>query len=219
MVSAIARYRPKELVTPSTFIGCRILVDPVFLQEPLWFDPPSSWANSIVQGKTFPSSSVEGLQLWDRLEQQSSTAFGTVLGFSDREQSRFGEPTLITPRLGQGAFRVTITELYKRQCALTDGKVLPALDAAHIRPYADGGTHTKSNGVLLRKDIHSVFDAGYATIDDNYRFVVSSKVFDVFKNGSEYRRLHGSRIRLPTLISDWPDLEGLRWHNNNRFQG
>jgi len=141
------------------------------------------------------------------------------MGFGEREQARFGEPILITPRLGQGTFRVAITELYRRQCALTDGKVLPALDAAHIRPYAEGGTHTKSNGVLLRKDIHRVFDAGYATIDANFRFVVSDKVRDVFDNGNEYRRLHGTVLRLPADPADRPDRELLPWHNQHRYLG
>ena len=90
--------------------------------------------------------------------------------------ARYGTPTLIAPRLGQGAFRIAVTEAYGRQCAISEGKVLPALDAAHIRPYSEGGPHTKSNGILLRKDIHCVFDAGYATINSRHRFVVSSKV-------------------------------------------
>jgi putative restriction endonuclease len=102
---------------------------------------------------------------------------------------------------------------------LTDGKVLPALDAAHIRPYAEGGSHTKSNGILLRKDIHSVFDAGYATIDETYRFVVSEKVRDVFNNGNEYRRLHGTRLRLEMADAERPDKLALRWHNENRYLG
>ena len=123
------------------------------------------------------------------------------------------------PRLGQGAFRIAVTEAYGRQCAISDGKVLPALDAAHIRPYADGGLHIKSNGILLRKDIHCVLDAGYATIDTNYRFVVSNKVREVFNNGEEYRRLHGKALRLPERKLDWPDPVLLRWDNNEKFLG
>ena len=95
--------------------------------------------------------------------------------------------------------------------------MLPALDAAHIRPFAEGGVHAKSNGILLRKDIHSVFDLGYATVDTDYRFVVSKKVQEVFNNGEEYRRLHGKQLVLPSEKSDWPDPEFLRWHNIERF--
>jgi len=164
--------------------------------------------------------SEEGAALWNNLEAGAAASSNLATwGFGEREQARFGEPILITPRLGQGAFRVAIAELYRRQCALTDGKVLPVLDAAHTRPYAEGGTHTKSNGVLLRKDIHSVFDAGYATIDANFRFVVSDKVRDVFDNGNEYRRLHGTVLRLPADPADRPDRELLPWHNQHRYLG
>ena len=218
LVAAIARYRSDERVTPWTFIVCRVLVEPVFLPEPLWFPVPA-WNNSIVSGKSFPGDSEDGAALWSALE-ASADAFGRpqAPGLSE-DAPRFGQPTLIRPRLGQGAFRVAVTDLYGRQCALTEGKVLPALDAAHIRPYGDGGTHTKSNGILLRKDIHSVFDAGYATIDEDYRFVVSDKVRDVFNNGNEYRRLHGTRLRLEMAAADQPDKAALRWHNENCYLG
>jgi putative restriction endonuclease len=141
-----------------------------------------------------------------------------VSGFAE-EQARFGSPTLITPRLGQGAFRILVTEAYGRQCAITDGKVLPALDAAHIKPYGEGGLHIKSNGILLRKDIHSVFDAGYVTIDEGFRFSVSKKVKEIFNNGEEYLRLHGKELRLPERMADRPDIDLLRWHNDNRYLG
>jgi putative restriction endonuclease len=78
-------------------------------------------------------------------------------------QARFGEPQLIQPRLGQGAFRVLVTDVYNRRCAVTHERTLPALEAAHIRPYGDGGEHEARNGLLLRRDIHSLFDAGYVT--------------------------------------------------------
>lgn len=215
--AAIARYRTDEIVGPTTNIGCRILVEPVFFPPDLWFDLPASWSRNIVTGKGFSTEDPEGLELWNRLNevaQQCSTS--TVIGFAETG-ARYGAPTLRAPRLGQGAFRIAVTEAYGRQCAISDGKVLPALDAAHIRPFAEGGSHAKSNGILLRKDIHCVFDAGYATIDTSYRFVVSNKVKEVFDNGNEYRRLHGKVLRLPIRPGDKPDRELLQWHNENRF--
>jgi len=218
LVEAIARYRTGETVTPSTFIVCRVLVEPVFLPPTLWFPVPA-WSNSIVSGKALRGDSDEGASLWRSLDLAAAHQPSKQPGMAEQGRPRFGEPTLVKPRLGQGAFRVAVTELYGRQCALTEGKVLPALDAAHIRPYGDGGLHAKSNGILLRKDIHSVFDAGYATIDENYRFVVSDKVRDIFDNGNEYRRLHGSVLRLPASVPDRPDKGALRWHNENRYLG
>lgn len=222
MVRSIARYRPDETITVSSFIGCRILVQPILLPEYLWFDVPTTWSRNIVGGKRFSTDDAEGRYLWDALQERAA-AWSAVPGheqaLGEGAGARYGEPILIAPRLGQGAFRIAVTESYKRQCALTDGKVLPALDAAHIRPFSEGGAHRKSNGILLRKDIHSVFDAGYATVDDDLRFVVSPRVKEVFDNGDEYRRLHGMRLRLPDRVEDRPDREALLWHNANRFLG
>jgi putative restriction endonuclease len=207
----------KEPVGPATHIGCRILVQPVFLPPEAWFELPRSWAGNIVGGKRYSAEEGEGRDLWNVLQDLAhSTTLGVTTGFREAG-ARYGRPTLITPRLGQGAFRVAVTEAYQRKCALTGGKVLPALDAAHIQPYADGGTHVTSNGILLRKDIHSVFDAGYATFDADFRFVVSNKIRDVFNNGEEYRRLHGAKITLPLSASDRPSVEHLRWHNSEKF--
>lgn len=200
-----------------TNIGCTILVEPVFLPPDLWFDPPLSWSPSIQRGKLYSSESAEGFQLWNQLQDAAQACSLPVASEMAEVQARYGAPTLMTPRLGQGAFRVAVTEAYQRQCAITGGKVLPALDAAHIRPYSEGGYHAKSNGILLRKDIHSVFDAGYATVDKDFRFVVSKKVKEVFNNGEEYLRLHGSALRLPKGKTDWPNPDFLHWHNQNRF--
>ncbi len=198
-------------------IGCRIVVQPVFLPEHLWVPQPGSWARSIVVGKTYSTEDREGLALWERLMESSATRNFPV-GISE-PQVRYGEPTLVKPRLGQGAFRIAVTDAYHRTCAVSGGKVLPALDAAHIRPYALGGTHELSNGVLLRRDIHSVFDAGYVTIDDRYRFVVSERVKTDFNNGNEYLRLHGALLSTPVAALDQPDRDALRWHNENVFRG
>jgi putative restriction endonuclease len=219
MIDLISRYRTDENINYNTFIGCRILVGAIFFQKELWFDLPTSWSSNIVGGKRYSTDTIDGRELWNQLQERASLSDSFALrGFSE-SQARYGGPTLVAARLGQGAFRIAITEAYHRQCALTDGKVLPALDAAHIRPYANGGEHSKSNGILLRKDIHSVFDSGYATIDEDYRFVVSDKIRDVFNNGNEYRRLHGHKIRLPFRKEDYPSREALRWHNAERFLG
>jgi len=217
---AIANLRTNIAVGPSSDIGSTILVQPVFFPPDLWFDVPQSWSPSIQRGKLYSTENAEGLALWKQLLDISRLCTANeVPGLSSPPQTRYGAPTLITPRLGQGAFRVAVTEAYGRQCAITNGKVLPALDAAHIKPYGEGGEHIKSNGILLRKDIHSVFDAGYVTIKDDLTFIVSKKVKEVFNNGEEYLRLHGTVIRRPERTADWPDTELLRWHNNDRYLG
>lgn len=215
--SSIARYRTGTAVGPMTNIGCTILVEPVFLPSDLWPDVPASYSRSIQRGKMYSTDDAEGLKLWNELQDAAQMSRAPVASELAEVQACYGAPALIAPRLGQGAFRVAVTEAYDRQCAVTGGKVLPALDAAHIKPYSEGGLHTKPNGILLRKDIHSVFDAGYATVDEDHRFLVSKKVKEVYNNGEEYLRLDGKAIRLPSRRSDWPDPDFLRWHNVNRF--
>jgi predicted restriction endonuclease len=55
-----------------------------------------------------------------------------------------------------------------------------------IRPYGDGGAHEAPNGLLLRRDIHSLFDAGYVTVTPDLRFEVSSRIKQEFDNGRHY---------------------------------
>jgi len=170
MRARIARYRRIRADDRSDFaIGCRILTQPFFLDEADWIDVPTSWSRNIVSFKTYTSQDAEGLRLWEAV-QEHMRSYGQGSGFAE---PRYGEPMLIRPRLGQGAFRVVVTDSYSRRCAVTGERTLPALDAAHIRPYADGGEHEACNGLLLRRDIHSLFDAGYVTVTPDYRFEVS----------------------------------------------
>jgi putative restriction endonuclease len=187
----VGKLRERSESPPADYvIGARIVVQPVFFPESHWIPQPESWANSIVVGKTYSTDNEEGLRLWERVIEAGQAPIGSIAGFAE-PQRRFGDPTLIVPRLGQGAFRVSVTDAYGRACAVSGGKVLPSLDAAHIKPYSFGGPHEVSNGILLRRDIHSVFDAGYVTIDEDFRFVVSDRVRSDFNNGEEYRRMHG----------------------------
>jgi len=137
---------------------------------------------------------------------------GTCILFSG-----FG-PHLIQPRLGQGAFRILVTDIYQRRCAVTRERTLPALDAAHIRPYADGGAHEAQNGLLLRRDVHSLFDAGYVTVTPAFRFEVSGRIKEEFENGRDYYALHGRPVCMPPEFAQHPDTGALRWHNENCYK-
>jgi putative restriction endonuclease len=214
----VGKYRELSSQHEDYTIGCRIVVQPVFLPPEKWISQPASWSRSIVVGKTYSTDEREGRALWDAVTATNAPAMGTMPGFFE-EPRRYGEPILVTPRLGQGAFRISVTDAYNRACAVSGGRVLPALDAAHIRAYGSGGNHEVSNGLLLRRDIHSVFDAGYVTIDEQLRFVVSDRVRTDFNNGNEYRRLHGTVVTVPAPPKFQPDRMALRWHNETVFLG
>ncbi|MGE0421875.1 MAG: HNH endonuclease [Reyranellaceae bacterium] len=217
MRTRIARYRKADPNDRSDFeIGCRILTQPFFFEEKDWIPVPTSWARNIVSFKTYNTAEPDGLALWeavnDRLSRPSMPGMAEVT-------ARFGEPQLVRPRLGQGGFRVLVTDVYQRRCAVTLERTLPALEAAHIRPYADGGTHEASNGLLLRRDIHSLFDAGYVTVTPDLRFEVSRRIREEFENGRHYYALHGQRLNPPSHPSHMPDRSALTWHNEGLFKG
>jgi len=109
-----------------------------------------------------------------------------------------GTPQLIAPRIGQGGFRELIADIYGRRCAVTRERTLPALEAAHIRPYSIGGKHRADNGLLLRRDIHTLFDHGYVTVTPTLHFEVSGLIRDKFENGRDYYALHGREISAMT---------------------
>jgi putative restriction endonuclease len=134
-------------------------------------------------------------------------------------EDRYGPPILIQPRLGQGAFRVEVLDAYRRRCAITGERTLPVLDAAHIRPYAELGPHRLENGLLLRKDLHALFDAGYVTVTPAHRLHVSRRIRDEFENGRDYYALEGVPLRLPVPPNPPPSAEFLQWHGDVRFRG
>ena len=133
-------------------------------------------------------------------------------------ETRYGEPVLVFPRLGQGSFRVLVTDVYERRCAITRERTLPALEAAHIKPFSEQGPHRVDNGLLLRSDIHRLFDSGYVTVTSDHHFEVSNRIKEEFDNGEEYRALHGKRIWVPPSPGLQPSPDFLTWHNDNVFR-
>jgi putative restriction endonuclease len=134
-------------------------------------------------------------------------------------EARYGNSVLVRPRLGQGAFRVMVTDAYQRKCVITQERTLPALEAAHIKPFSEEGKHDPANGLLLRRDIHALFDGGYVTVTPDLKFHVGARIRKEFENGRHYYELDGRAIAPPTN-PDWsPDVSALKWHNEERFLG
>ena len=198
-------------------IGCRILTQPFFWPRSLWLPVPTSFATSIVQGKGYRTDEHDGGVLWDAVSERLADPAGHPVS-ADVDVPRFGSPALVRPRLGQGAFRLAVTDSYERRCAVTGEKTLPILDAAHIPAYADGGTHDPTNGLLLRTDIHRLFDLGYVTVSPDHRFEVSGRLKADFDNGRHYYDLHGLPVRLPRRGLPPPQADVLEWHRKQRFR-
>jgi putative restriction endonuclease len=220
LISRVRKYR-RAIDSPDPTICCNALAEPFFLSRSQWIPAPATWARSIVQGRSYKSDSPDGQALIRSLEESLA-----VLRDAPRSESvleaadpRYGSEYLTRGRLGQGAFRLLVTDAYTRRCAVTGEKTLPVLQAAHIRPYASAGPHRVANGLLLRSDMHILFDRGYVTVTPELRVEVSPRLREEWDNGREYYGYHGkSLVVTPAPSTDRPAAEFLRWHNENRFR-
>lgn len=200
-------------------IGCIILEQPFFFDRQEGIRVPESFAKNIVSGKTYDLASEDGRTLWESAQASLRTHLTTGEFASDRPRPVYGDPILVWPRIGQGAFRVLVTDTYQRRCAITREKALPVLQAAHIKPIAEGGQHRIDNGLLLRSDVHTLFDRGYVTVGPDYQFRVSRRLRADFDNGEHYFQLQGTSIWVPPHVSDQPSREFLEWHADTVFLG
>lgn len=200
-----------------TEIGCTVVTDVFYLPQTRWVSVGDRFARSIMVGKFYNTTeSSLSQELWDEI--QAARQMARVAEHSHPEPPRYGRSFLAKARLGQGSFRALVIDAYRRRCAITGENTLPALEAAHIRPYAEQGPHDISNGLLLRSDFHKLFDAGLVTIEPDHTIRISGRIQDQYFNGKAYYRLHGKQLAgLPLDQEDHPNAEFLRWHNNERF--
>jgi putative restriction endonuclease len=113
---------------------------------------------------------------------------------------------------------VLVTDAYTRRCSITGERTLPALEAAHIVPYAIEQSNAVSNGLLLRADLHNLFDQGLITVTPDYRVKVSPAIRERFENGRDYYALEGAELKIiPSAKRERPDQDRLAWHGANIF--
>jgi len=216
MVRRIERYS-RGLIGPEHPIGCILLEQPFFWAEKDWMPEPADWKPNIVQGKSYDLTAAPvGTWLWEQVQFRLLTA--PIELEEPVEGTVFGEPRLVRPRLGQGSFKILVADAYQRRCAVTGEKILPVLEAAHIRPVSSGGLHRIDNGLLLRSDVHTLFDRGYVTVTPDHRLRVSTRLRDEFDNGAYYLNMDGAAIRLPARSDDRPDPAALDWHSDEVFR-
>ncbi len=212
----IFSYRRRQEAEPT--IGCIILTNPFFLPESQWIPIPSDWSPNIVQGKTYDDSDPIGLRLWVQVQDRLHSPAITQALTASENGNLVGPEYLVRARLGQGSFRILVTEAYQRRCALTGERTLPALQAAHIKPYVLSGPNHVNNGLLLRADLHLLFDKGYMTITPDMTAEVSNRIREEFHNGKEYYALRGKPLTvLPDTAADRPSREFIDWHNQNVY--
>jgi putative restriction endonuclease len=218
----IRHYRESRgAMEPDPDIGCIVLTSPFFFDEDDWIPVPDDWHPNIVQGKGYDTREPVGARLWEQVRvrlQKYTIPQAEETKVPVRERPRYGDEYLIRPRLGQGGFRVEVTEAYGRRGAVTGERILPVLQASHIKPYADSGPHDVRNGLLLRADLHILFDRGYITVTRDHRVEASRRLKEEFDNGEEYYKMHGRRLQvLPGREEERPAPEFIDWHNEHVY--
>jgi len=214
----IARLRQGETAWYEDFqIGCILLVEPFFWPEESWIPQPPDFSRNIVRGKRYDLTAGIGRDLWQKVVERMQGSWHEPTAIE--MPGGYSEPSLVRRRLGQGTFQVGVLDAYDRQCAITREKALPALEAAHIRPFAQVATHDIRNGLLLRSDVHRLFDRGYITVTPDHRVEASRRMREDFNDGENYMRLHGGSVWVPRSVDLQPDADALRWHNENIFRG
>jgi len=150
-----------------------------------------------------PFDDRESRELADAEAREEAAAERTPI---NDEDSRRRVMQSIVRRRGQGRFRSDVLRAYGGRCAVTGCDVEAILEAAHIVPYRNEATNQVANGILMRSDIHTLFDLGKLRVTLDFRIELAADLF-----GSEYWRYHGQLLSLPTDRSDWPSVASLAY--------
>lgn len=150
---------------------------------------------------------VEVLQIPSAVENESASS-----GFQPdpEKDARQRVVKSVIQRQGQPRFRKELLHIYGSCCAITGCSVAPILEAAHITPYLGSCTNAMSNGILLRADIHSLWDLGLIAVHPEARTICVSAT--VTEHDPMYGSLHGTRVREPIMTSARPSEDSLNSH-------
>lgn len=111
-------------------------------------------------------------------------------------------------REGQDRFRSALMRAYGSACAITGYTAVETLQAAHIYPYQGPATNRVSNGLLLRADVHLLFDRGAIAVHETSMEVLIKPHLEV----TQYVSLAGKKLRRPQRLCDRPSTAALRSH-------
>lgn len=114
----------------------------------------------------------------------------------------------IIRRRGHPMFRQQLLAAYDYRCAITNCNAIDALEATYIIPYRGKSTHHPSNGLLLRADLHTLFDLGKMAIET--RGMTLTLADDLME--SSYKILAGRPLRFPRNAEQRPSTEALDLH-------
>ena len=182
----------------------------------------SKWLKYLSGGKASVQRTLESLNFIVRVD---NTDTGGIILPGEADAGPFDPSSIkdarerisrmMAQRRGQPAFRNALLDAYDRKCAITGCEVVEVLEAAHIYPYRGSDTNKVVNGLLLRADVHTLFDSGLIAVDvKNMTVLVDNSL-----EGSEYWTFHGKKLRLPSDTERRPSCEVLKMHCDNSSLG
>ena len=99
----------------------------------------------------------------------------------------------IVQRQGQPKFRQQLLGIYGSQCLISGCNAVAALEAAHICPYKGNRTNNPTNGILLRSDLHTLFDLYLITIHpERMRVTLAPQLWE-----TNYREFENKKLKFP----------------------
>ena len=156
-----------------------------------WLPTQGSRTNSI---PTSPTSTPPPQPPPDPLvESEALLAEQGAFSPEDQADAREWVNRAVVLRRGQKQFRDKLLLAYGERCAITGFDCVDVLEAAHISPYLGEHTNDVTNGILLRADIHTLFDLGLFTIDPTSMAVELNGALPA----SMYAFLQGKTLRVP----------------------
>lgn len=218
----LTRYGQANADAGTRKLTCLVLREATFLPQSDWlpWDKREEWADTVVSFKGYDLASGVGTVLADLLASTDGSRppdlddeFSPLMA-DTRTFAEVSEPL----REGQGAFRVRLLSAYGSACAVTREHALPVLEAAHIQPYLGPASNHVQNGLILRTDLHRLYDVGYVTVTPELRLEVSARLKDEFDNGRTYYEMAGRTVAVPSDPRLRPSRDALLWHADHVFR-
>lgn len=147
--------------------------------------------------------SIVTLKYFDQLDPFTETR-GQASSFVPLNQPRIPDQAMRNIRNGQGGFKGKMLRAYNNKCCISGETIPELLEAAHIQKYINSNSHHVQNGLILRVDLHKLYDNGLLFIDSDFVVHLSSVVEAEF-----YQQYNQKKISLPMFEFDYPSSTAL----------
>jgi predicted restriction endonuclease len=151
--------------------------------------------------------------LTDRMQAEEAVEQSGDFDPTDMQDARRKVLAAIVRRQGQRVFRQALLDAYGERCAISGCAVKDVLEAAHIFPYQGDHTNHVTNGILLRADLHTLFDLHLISLEESGKIVIANAL-----RKTDYAWLADATLRMPANAAHRPSSQALSWHRDQARQ-